>query len=233
MSMDEKIRGSIDIPLDDKGVEQAEELAEVFRDRGPLSKVYSSDLQRSMDTAKEIAEHSNAHVTKLAALQPWHLGNLEGMTAKNASPRIEKLTMEEPDAPADGRGAGSTQPGESFHSFRKRFLGGFQALLRDYDKNMAKRIGVVTHYRGAKLLDAWIANGAPEDLKVDRRRFLAHNSEHDGTMGPATVFRVYKRNGEVTAEPVKAEGRDRQRGDLPGGIYVIRHGHTPWNGKSG
>lgn len=53
---DNRVQGSIDIPLSQKGIKQAETLAQYLKELPKPQKVFCSNLKRSVKTAKIIAE---------------------------------------------------------------------------------------------------------------------------------------------------------------------------------
>jgi hypothetical protein len=44
---------------------------------------------------------------------------------------------------------------------------------------------------------------------------------------PTTVKRLFAKDGKPALEKVNMESGS----DLPGGVYVVRHGHTKWNAE--
>jgi probable phosphoglycerate mutase len=54
-NVDTRIQGHLDIPLNAKGMWQAEQLAKTLVAQDPLHAVYSSDLQRAHQTATAVA----------------------------------------------------------------------------------------------------------------------------------------------------------------------------------
>ena len=54
-NVDTRIQGHLDIPLNAKGLWQAEQLAKTLATQDPLHAVYSSDLQRAHQTATAVA----------------------------------------------------------------------------------------------------------------------------------------------------------------------------------
>lgn len=77
---DRRIQGSVDVPLSEKGVAQAEALAETLAGEGEtFDRVYTSDLQRSSHTGKILAERLGVEaVTASPLLRELHCGAWEG-----------------------------------------------------------------------------------------------------------------------------------------------------------
>lgn len=69
------IQGQTDVPLNERGVQQAARVAEALKDE-KFDAVYSSDLSRAMTTARAIVPEGE--ITALPALREWHLGVWQG-----------------------------------------------------------------------------------------------------------------------------------------------------------
>lgn len=74
-----KIQGRTDIPLNEKGIRQAELLAEAMRDR-PVTALFSSPLKRAFETAEYISKNGKLPVTPVAELAEVDFGLWEGLT---------------------------------------------------------------------------------------------------------------------------------------------------------
>ncbi|WP_052329707.1 histidine phosphatase family protein [Thermicanus aegyptius] len=69
--------GHLDEPLDEVGVDQADRLAEAFRDF-PITRIYSSDLRRAQATASAIAQVHQQNPILTPALRELNFGDWEG-----------------------------------------------------------------------------------------------------------------------------------------------------------
>ncbi len=74
-----RIQGQSDPPLNETGRAQAQALARAFAGR-PLDAVYSSPLQRALDTAEAIARAHNLSVQTFDELKELNVGALDGVT---------------------------------------------------------------------------------------------------------------------------------------------------------
>ena len=74
-----RCQGATDIPLTDKGYQQAQAIADAFTGIS-LSLILSSPLQRSRETAAILAASQNLPVETCPELQEWNQGTLEGLT---------------------------------------------------------------------------------------------------------------------------------------------------------
>ena len=75
----DRLQGTVDVPLNDTGRAQATRLARYFAGR-PLDAVYSSDLRRAATTARAIARAAGTTVREWALLRERQFGVWEGLT---------------------------------------------------------------------------------------------------------------------------------------------------------
>jgi broad specificity phosphatase PhoE len=220
----ERFRGSSEIPLTDKGVAAAQTLALQLAKRGGLSEIHASSMGRTVNTARIISNYTHAPIVYIGdGLHPWHLGGLEGQVSTPEFLDYQKrLIAEAPDQPVPGRGPLSIADGESFNDFRQRTIGKLQELVNAHSAQPDRAVGVVTHYRVKKLLDAWVKAGMGKDGEVDTQEMIAHSP--DNKPGGVELFRMDKDLGP-SITPVDLDSQQR----LMGGLYIIRHEATPWN----
>ena len=84
------VQGKTDIPLNEVGMKQAEQLAEQMADVH-LDAVYSSQLQRAMATAKMVAErHGNCRFEVNESLNEMNFGIYEGKVRTDKEYQEEK-----------------------------------------------------------------------------------------------------------------------------------------------
>lgn len=151
----ERIRGHLDVPLTDEGRGQATAMGKDLKDSG-ISMLFSSDLSRASETAALMSmEMGNIPVLPQQGLRPWKLGKgIEGEPVDQVMPMIDHLI----DNPDDYR-----EDGESFNTFKNRFMSSFNRIQSDYAND---HVGIVTHYRGVKLLDGYIAGGKTGNIDM-------------------------------------------------------------------
>lgn len=157
----DRIRGWRNIPLDKQGRQQAKDLGQIFKGQ-KMDKIYSSDLSRARDTADQISKGCGTPVNSKFDLRPWDLGVHTGMHSVKVQPEIMKSAMETPHIKVKG--------GESFNNFKTRALN-FARKLIDEAKQ-GKKVVAVTHTRVAKLVQAWIAAGCPDDNSLNQDEFM-------------------------------------------------------------
>ena len=142
----DRIRGHLDVPLDDQGVKEAHELAAKLADE-PISHIYASDLSRTVDTAKIIAaDHPGVVIRTSKALRSWNLGDMQG---KKVSGKIVE------DIEYFVHNPGKIPPGgDSFSDFMHTFLNAIADLeLRASEERC---MCIVTHARNVQLMEIWI-----------------------------------------------------------------------------
>ena len=133
-----RFQGHRDIPLSDKGRDEARACAEVLRDRH-FDAVYSSDLARAAETASlAFAEH-DVEVQHDARFRERHMGVLQGHT-RDEIPQLfpnawAAFNENAPHSEVEGGG-------ESIAMVRARL---FEGLGEIYKQWGGKRVGVVSH----------------------------------------------------------------------------------------
>jgi alpha-ribazole phosphatase len=119
-----RLLGWTDMPLSDRGLEQARELAETLS-TGVLSAIYSSDLQRTRVMAESIAKCSELKVRESPAWREINMGQWEGRTMASLCDEAPQLVARLFDDPASFEYPG----GESFACFTARVLKAVDQLL--------------------------------------------------------------------------------------------------------
>lgn len=151
----DRIRGWLDVPLDDEGRAEAFQTAEVLKKilqgRGEaLHRVFSSDLLRTRRTSEILCtslakQQPMPQMEVTPDLRPWNMGTFEGKPTKDAITQMPYY-LEHPDEPVP--------LGEPFNTYRNRFLDRLHIIAAMPGNNL-----VVTHFRGIKLAEAWDAAG--------------------------------------------------------------------------
>ena len=113
LNAQDQFRSWIDVPLDDNGVKQAQDVAE-FLAHFPISMIFASPLNRTQHTAQIIAQKVGAQVEVDSHLLPWNLGVLAGQP-KEPLKGIRDYYLDHPDEPIPN--------GESIKQFESRFAG--------------------------------------------------------------------------------------------------------------
>lgn len=88
---DARIQGQVDIPLSEKGIEQAKALSERLKKLN-FAGIFSSYLSRARETAAIIAEPHNRQVEVVPGLQELNFGEWEGMTMEEIHKEYTSMT---------------------------------------------------------------------------------------------------------------------------------------------
>ena len=84
-----KVQGQKDIPLTEKGIEQAKLIGKRLINEG-IEKIYTSDLKRAYDTASIIGKMLNIDVIPLKELREINFGIWEGLTTDIIKSKFSK-----------------------------------------------------------------------------------------------------------------------------------------------
>src|SRR5579871_2334109 len=85
-NVEARLQGQLDIPLNDRGREQARRAALSLADERP-DVVISSDLARAQATARAIAEHNGCPLVLEPDLRERSFGRFEGLTHSEVATR--------------------------------------------------------------------------------------------------------------------------------------------------
>lgn len=220
----ERFRGSSEVPLTDAGVQKARTTAMKFAQRGGLDELMASSLGRTVHTAKILSQYTHAPLTYVGdGLHPWHLGQLEGqaVTPENAS-LVEDLMKNRPNDKVPGRGPLSTADGESFQDFEDRTKPMLWQIRQRLATNPNLKLGIVSHYRVKKLLQAWMRNGMEQNGPIDREDMAMKDKISPGGIDRFTV-------DPYAGPQMSSVDLDHHQGNLLPGAYFIRHEETAWN----
>lgn len=157
----ENILGWKDVPLSNLGKEDSKRIANTFIDI-PVYKIYSSDLSRARDTAKEVSRVIGSSFVTLKGLRPWNLGDIQGTLSFTASELLKEYIRRYVYK--------SFRCGESFDDFKERAINTFNTILDEFEKNR-KNIVVITHFRFIKMIQAWVSAGSVE-YEIDVNVFM-------------------------------------------------------------
>ena len=133
----QRIQGQLDVPLNAAGRWQAERLAQALADE-PLHALYSSDLQRALQTAQALTAAAGHRVQTDAGLRERGFGRFEGHTWAEIEQRWPEEALRwrrrEPDFEPGG--------GESLAGFYERSVAAVQRLLA---RHPGQTIAIVAH----------------------------------------------------------------------------------------
>jgi broad specificity phosphatase PhoE len=153
---DERLRGWLDIPLDEQGLREAEETANLLSGY-PVDAIYSSDLRRARQTAEALRRRTQARrVITTSELRPWNLGVFCGERVREILPFLNLLNHH-PELAAPN--------GESFYQFYGRYSRRLTELM-SLALESAGCIVAVTHVRNLLAARTVIEQGNPDRVPV-------------------------------------------------------------------
>lgn len=164
-----KLQGHLDIPLNAEGTRQAKALASALQNE-KLDAIISSDLQRAVQTAGEIARLQGLSTRTDASLRERYFGGFEGMLYSEIPLRFPHeyalWQARDPDIMLPSGEAPEAKPGESIRQFHTRILAAILYYAKQYQ---GKKIALVAHggvlecvYRAAHNLPLH----APRDVTI-------------------------------------------------------------------
>ena len=122
-----RFQGQIDIPLNQKGIEQAEKVAEFLKDI-PLQAIYTSTLQRARTTAEIIGRAKKIKPQETDALREMSFGIWENMNSKDIQKKYAKEWKDFFAKPASTK----IPQGESMSDVQKRVYPVVQQILDEH-----------------------------------------------------------------------------------------------------
>lgn len=170
----QRIQGQLDVPLNERGREQAARLALALQGEG-LAAIHSSDLQRAAATAQALADACGLPVKHDAALRERAFGRFEGETYTDIEARWPEDALR----------------------WRKRdvdFAPGGGETLRDFSDRCVSTITRLAHaHRGEAI--AVVAHGGVLDCLYRASARMALDAPRTWQLGNAAINRVLF-NGE-------------------------------------
>ena len=130
--------GGSNTRLNESGRKQAECIAERLKDER-IEAIYSSPLERAMETARPIAEKYGFEINVEPSLKEIEAGELEGVLLSELGERFSQVLT----AARRGDALPKIPGGESLDEVRKR---AWKAVLAIMDKHPDGTVAVVTHY---------------------------------------------------------------------------------------
>ena len=166
-NVDTRIQGQLDIGLNDTGIWQAQRVGHALREEN-IQAVYSSDLQRAVQTAQAIAQAPTraqpVPLTLTSALRERHFGHLQGQT----------WAAIEADWPADAKLWRTRDPqwspvgGESLRVLRERIARCVDALA---SQHLGQHIVLVAH---GGVMDVLYRLATQQDIQAPRTWHLGN-----------------------------------------------------------
>lgn len=142
-NLQSKYCGFSNPPLNEKGVEQAQKLYRDFKKKLTIDKVYSSDLQRALKTAKIALP--NLTVEKKTDFREMNFGLFEGLKYREITRKYPKIYQNWIKNPLETE----TPGGESLKTLSERVRKGLKVI---FSENKDKTIALVTHEGPIKII---------------------------------------------------------------------------------
>ncbi|NPV07830.1 MAG: histidine phosphatase family protein [Anaerolineae bacterium] len=178
----ERFRGRADIPLNPTGRAQAEALARRLASEPPAAALFSSPLQRAVDTGRPVASALGLELHTSEALVDIDYGRFSGLSLPEARELYPEVYQAWTDAPHTVRLPG----GESLAQVRAR-AGEYAWSLAD--RYEGERIILVTHLAVCRALFCYLL-GLPESSFWCFHLDTASISEFRLRRGQATMIRA-------------------------------------------
>ncbi len=132
------VYGHTDVDLTDTGILQMQQVAERLR-LVEISAIYSSDLKRSVLSARHIASYHDVRLYSLRELREMYFGDWEGMIMQEIRKDFPEELKKRQEDLVNFKGPGD---GESVHRFSKRISNCFERILSE---QQGKDIAIVAH----------------------------------------------------------------------------------------
>lgn len=145
-----KFQGHVDIPLSERGVEQAMALAGRLAAQ-KISAVYCSDLGRAAETASYIAGPRGLNMIALPALREMHFGCWEGLTFKEIREKYGDLIKQWWADPLGMKVPG----GEGLADLLSRVVPAVREIV---ERHMGEQVAVVCHGGPVRCLVGTVLN---------------------------------------------------------------------------
>ncbi len=130
-------QGQTDVPLNRKGIEQAEQVAGQLKDQ-TIDIIYTSDLQRAFETARRLADGRDIPVKADPRLREINRGDWEGLLASEIESRYETEFRTRRVDPLNIAPPG----GETARQVQDRAL---EVVYEIIDRHPCETVGIVSH----------------------------------------------------------------------------------------
>ncbi len=154
-----RLQGKSNTHLSKLGAWQAKQIAKALK-KEKISAIYSSPLNRSLDTAKEIAKLHKIKIKKRKELQEINYGMFEGFTFKQIEKKYAKVWQERRKHKFWFKPKG----GESFKEMLKKRI---KPFLKEIKKKHENQTVVVVAHSGSNRLIMGELIGLPNSEKVN------------------------------------------------------------------
>ncbi len=181
-NFENRIQGASDVPLNDRGREQAESLA-IKLQKIQFFKILSSPLERAFETAKIISLTQESAISKVDCFAELDQGKLEGLKFKEIQEKFPDFSSKWRIVPGEVRMPG----GETLNELQERAWQGIQNIYDEFS-NEEEPILIVSHNLAIICILSKILDVSLNEF----RKFRQHNAsvniiEHDSMRGWSVV----------------------------------------------
>lgn len=131
-----RVQGFSDIELNEKGRQQAEQIAQALSQEKVIA-VYSSPLKRALDTARAIAQTHHLEVHTDPGLKEINAGELEGITLDKLKREYSEFLREW----REGKSSFRMPGGESLEELQTRAWGAIQRIVQRHSQGAVAVVG--------------------------------------------------------------------------------------------
>lgn len=168
-NVDTRIQGSLDIPLNATGRQQAARMAQALRHE-PITAIYASDLARAWETAQYLGDALGLPVRPDAGLRERGFGDFEGKTFREIEALLpeqaRRWRMRDPDFAPNG--------GESLEALRRRVIAAAQQRAEQHPGELV----------------ALVAHGGVMDVLYRAAAHLSIQAPRTWALGNAAINRL-------------------------------------------
>ena len=181
-NFENRIQGASDVPLNDRGREQAESLA-IKLQKIQFFKILSSPLERAFETAKIISLTQESAISKVDCFAELDQGKLEGLKFKEIQEKFPDFSSKWRIVPGEVR----MPAGETLNELQERAWQGIQNIYDEFS-NEEEPILIVSHNLAIICILSKILDVSLNEF----RKFRQHNAsvniiEHDSMRGWSVV----------------------------------------------
>jgi broad specificity phosphatase PhoE len=185
LNADGCFRGNKNVPLNDSGLKDAENLARYF-EKIPLCYIVCSDRIRAVQTAKAIAKKKGVAIHPTENLRALNVGDFSGKPRDAKNVADLQMYLDSPDVPIPG--------GESLNDFKSRIAPCINEAVRIAQAE-GKPILLVAH-----------------SSIVHEVGSLIFGDHHKILVDPGGIAVIYPENGQVTAAPIYRKAAQQANG---------------------
>tara|TARA_A100001037_G_scaffold306857_1_gene357372 strand:- start:38075 stop:38689 length:615 start_codon:yes stop_codon:yes gene_type:complete len=181
-NFENRIQGASDVPLNEKGRDQAKSLA-IKLQKIQFLKFFSSPLERAIETAKIISMSQHSAITKKDNFAELDQGKLEGLKFQEIQEQFPEFSSKWRIVPGEVRMPG----GETLHELQERAWAGIENIYNEFFDE-EKPILIVSHNLAIICILSKILGVSLNEF----RKFRQHNAsvniiEHDSMRGWSVV----------------------------------------------